>query len=280
MLPGVDGFSWSAGNLIFLGIFYTVALILAATMAFAIIRVVLDFKLRKSEIIRWQVDFEDLPARARACRHELTHEVKQRTCEIGFECGKCATHLLFLKARLAATPLSAQDPGDPARVFGFQMPLDRMYHRGHTWVRPEADGTFTVGLDDFGSRLVGGQNEVELPIMGSRLHANGTACQIRKNGIAIRILSPIDGEVIETNTSDAGWLLRLKPAEGTDTRHLLQGAEIRPWILREIERLEFALASEGVGLSLADGGEVVSDVPAAYPKADWAEVWSELFLAP
>jgi glycine cleavage system H lipoate-binding protein len=279
MLPGVDGFSWSAGNLIFLGVFYTVALIIAATTTYAVIRAILDFKLQKAEVIRWEADFEDLPVLARACRHELTREVKRRTCENGFECGKCPTHPVFLKARGEAAGTKIEQ-AEGEKVLGFEMPQDRFYHRGHTWVRPEPDGTLTVGLDDFGTRLLGTPDAVELPQIGARLRANGTACRVRKDGSSIRILSPVDGEVVEAATMETGWLLRLKPADGSNTRHLLQGAEIRPWIMREIERLEFALASEGVGLSLADGGEVVSDVPAAYPNAAWDGVWSEIFLEP
>jgi hypothetical protein len=37
---------------------------------------------------------------------------------------------------------------------------------------------------------------------------------------------------------------------------------------------------QGVGVSLADGGEVVRDVPAACPKANWPDIWSEMFLEP
>jgi glycine cleavage system H protein len=280
MFPGVDGFSWSAGNIIFLGIFYTVVLIIAATMIYAVVRAVLDIKLRKAEAIRWDADFEDLPIRARSCRHELAGEVRQRTCRNAFACGNCAEHSQFLKARAASAIPATPDPADAATIFGFELPLDRLYHRGHTWVRPDPDGTLMLGLDDFGSRLLGVPDNVELPAVGARLRANGTACIVLKNDATIRILSPVDGEVVEARTADAGWLLRVRPENGGDTRHLLQGHEVRPWILREMERLELALASEGVGLSLADGGEVVRDVPAACPGVDWPEVWGEMFLVP
>ena len=278
MFPGIYGFSWSAGNLIFLGAFYMVALTIATTFAFALTRAVLDFKRNKAEGIRWKADFENLPAGARACRHELTGEVKHRTCENAFACGECRKHPMFLKAREAAATLWVPDQSEAAQVFGLEMPLDRMYHRGHTWVQPKRDGTMLVGLDDFGLRLTGRPDAVALPPAGTRLQANGTACRISKGSSTIRILSPVDGEVVETHRFGRGWLLRLKPLEGCDTRHLLQGAEVRPWILREVERLQLALSAEGVGLSLADGGEVVSDVPSACPNADWPQIWSETFL--
>jgi hypothetical protein len=278
MLPGVDGFSWSTGNLIFLGAFFSVAAVIGVTVSFAVLRVIRDFRSQKTEKIRWEADFEDLPHNARACRHELTGEVKHRTCENGFECGHCGTHPVFLKAAAAAAKPHAEVQDVPS--LGLDMPADRMYHRGHTWVREEADGRLAVGIDDFAARLLGSTDVLELPSEGTRLHGNGTACVIRKGSAAIRVLSPVDGEVVETGGLAAGFLFRLRRVEETDTRHLLSGSEVRPWILREIERLQFALSPEGVGLSLADGGEIVRDLPAACPSADWRAVWGDLFLEP
>jgi glycine cleavage system H lipoate-binding protein len=278
MLPGVDGFSWSAGHVIFIGAFFTVAAVIGTTVILALMRVIRDFRSQKSESIRWKVDFQDLPVPARACRHQLTGEAAHRTCENGFECGCCSMHPVFLQARESAAAAAARQQG--SRPFGLEMPRDRMYHRGHTWVRPEADGQFVVGMDDFGARVLGRTDHVELPEKGALLHANGTACKIRKGSAAVRILSPLDGEVTETAAPDAGWLFKLKPVKDADTRHLLREDEVRPWILREIERLEFALSSGGVGLSLADGGEIVNDLPTACPGVNWQEIWRELFLEP
>ncbi|MCI0695110.1 hypothetical protein L0337_24255 [candidate division KSB1 bacterium] len=94
----------------------------------------------------------------------------------------------------------------------------------------------------------------------------------------MRVLSPVDGEVIETGGPDKGWYLRVKP-NGADEnmRHLLRGAEIRPWIMRELERLQLALAPEGIGMSLADGGVPVEDLSQGYPEADWDTVLGDMF---
>ncbi len=39
---------------------------------------------------------------------------------------------------------------------------------------------------------------VELPPPGTQLKANGTAFRVRKRGADVRVLSPVDGEVVET----------------------------------------------------------------------------------
>ena len=160
-------------------------------------------------------------------------------------------------------------------------PLDRYYHRGHTWARPEANGTLTIGLDDLGRRLLGQPDAIELPGPGAHIEANGTAFRLRKREADVRVLSPVDGEVVETGGMDRPYLLRVKPSgEFFDLRHLLSGWEVRPWLLREMERLQLALTMEGAQPSLADGGVPVADIARSYPQADWDAVCGEMFLEP
>jgi hypothetical protein len=76
-----------------------------------------------------------------------------------------------------------------------------------------------------------------------------------------------------------GWILKVKPDGGRlDTRHLLRGAEIRPWIAREMERLQAVLSPGNGALTMADGGVPVDDIAAGYPAADWDAVCAEIFL--
>jgi glycine cleavage system H lipoate-binding protein len=166
---------------------------------------------------------------------------------------------------------------------GMTFPLDRFYHRGHTWARVEPDGTVTVGLDDLGQRLLGVPDAVDLPKPGTPLSVNGTAFRVHKRDADVRVLSPVDGEVVETAPPDSDWLLRVKtPANRTtDFRHLLCGAEVRPWLMREMERLQLALSTQaGAAATLADGGVPVKDIAAAYPEANWDAVCGEMFLEP
>ncbi len=171
-------------------------------------------------------------------------------------------------------------PAEGGEICGMTFPLDRMYHRGHTWVRCESDGTVTVGLDELGSRLLGRPDQVVLPAAGSHVEVNGTALRIHKRGAEVRVLCPVDGEIIETGGPALGWYLKVRPAHAEDQafRHLLRGAEIRPWLMRELERLQLTLTAEGASPTLADGGVPVADLAAAYPNADWDAVCGEMFL--
>ena len=202
----------------------------------------------------------------------LTGEFKSRECPHAFDCRECETHPKLLEKH-PLVPVTEHEED----VFGMSFPLDRFYHRGHTWVHMETDGSMTVGLDDLGSRLLGTPDSVELPDPGTELHANGPAFRFRKRNADVRVLSPIDGRVLETGGSDKGWYLRVQP-RGFDVRHLLRGAEIRPWVMREMERLQLALAQEGAAPALADGGVPVADISAGYPETDWDAVCGEMFL--
>jgi len=276
MLPWNYGFHWNAGTLIFLGAFYTVLVVVAATVVNAALRSRRELKEHHEESIRWHSDFHDLPPADRVCRHVLTGEFRQRECPNAFDCRECETHARLI-ARRPPAPADSEE-----EVLGMSFPLDRLYHRGHTWARPEADGTVTIGLDDLGRRLLGAPDTVRLPEVGSHIQANGTAFHLAKRGADLAVLAPIDGEVIETGSADGDWLLRVKPdaADEPAFRHLLRGAEIRPWIGREMERLQLALTAEGAAPALADGGVPVADIAASYPEADWDAVCGEMFLRP
>jgi hypothetical protein len=274
MFPWNYGFEWNASHVIFLGAFYTVLVVVGTTVVSALVRSQRDLRARRDEDIRWRSEFEDLPAADRACRHVLTGEFKRRECPNAFDCRKCETH-----ARLIARNRVAAAEGED-EIFGMAFPLDRYYHRGHTWARPEADGTVTVGLDELASRLAGTPDMIELPRVGTQVRVNGPALRIHKRNTDVRVLSPVDGEVVEIGGPAKDWLLRVKPAaEGERAlRHLLRGAEIRPWLLREMERLQLALTMEGGSPALADGGVPVGDMAEACPAADWDAVYAEMFL--
>jgi glycine cleavage system H lipoate-binding protein len=275
MFPWVYEFRWTPYHLIFLGIFFSVIAVIFTTVGLALWRVTRNFAFSKAEAIQWKAEFEELPGAARVCRHELTGEVPSRTCHHDFDCRTCATHPVFLAQY---DPEQVNTPLSPV-VYGFNMPSDRMYHRGHTWMKKESDGTCTIGLDDFGTKLIGTPDAVDLPEVGARIQANGTAWHLRKGAAKLRILAPIDGQVVERGGPDQDWYLKVRSADPEhNTRHLLRGAEIRPWILREMERLQMSFPMENVGPTLADGGELAPDIWKQYPKVDWEGVWGEMFL--
>jgi hypothetical protein len=275
MFPWSPEFTWDAGHVAFFAGFYGVVLAIATSLLLAARRALSDVRLGRVPELAWHADFAELPAASRACRHQLTGEAPGRACDNGFDCRCCAAHPAFL-ARRAATP-STLIPGS---CFGLDMPPDRLYHRGHTWVRPEPDGSVTVGLDDLGRRLLGAPERIEGPAPGDRLRVNAPALRVKTRGTEVRVLSPVDGLVVESDGEGTAVTLRVKPEGELDTRHLLSAAEVRPWVLRELERLQRVAGSGEGGVALADGGELVADPGGALPPARFDALLGEMFLEP
>lgn len=275
MFPWVYEFHWTPFHIGFLLVFFTVFAVITSTLVKAFLRTRSDEQQDKFEAIQWHSDFGDLSPRARACRHELTGDVNKRTCDNEFNCRDCKVHPVLTAHRQSSSISHLFE----FEVLGFTMPPYRMYHRGHTWVQEEHDGTYKVGIDDFGDRLIGTPDHIDLPPVGTQLKVNGTGWRVKKGKATLRILSPIEGEVIEHGNVEDGWYLKVKADETKDvTSHLLKAHEIRPWITREMERLQISFATSGIGPTLADGGELVPGFHRFFPKADWDGVLGQMFL--
>ncbi|MBZ5682423.1 MAG: glycine cleavage system protein H [Acidobacteriia bacterium] len=168
------------------------------------------------------------------------------------------------------------------RDLGLNYPADRFYHRGHTWVRLEADGTLTIGLDELAEHLIGSPDFIKVPGVGSEIENNETAWRIEKNGTVIRVRAPIEGTVVGVGGPLEGRYLKIRPRRNPQDpatlRHLLRGAEVHGWLSRELERLQLQLRAPNTPPSLADGGVLVSGLMDAVPDADWNTVLADTFL--
>lgn len=278
MFPWNYGFAWDAGHSIFLGLFYAVVLVVFSTLALAAWRTYRAYFEKRAAAIVWHANFEDLPRSERSCRHAFTGELQGRVCERGFDCGECETHgkLVAVLEKRGAAPTLMQDLVDDS--LGVPIPLDRYYHRGHTWLKPEFDGTCTMGLDEIGRRVAAHPDFIELPAAGTELSAQSTAWRMHVHGAEVRVMSPIDGKVVESATGEKGWFLRIKPAQNATFCHLLRGREVVRWMTREMERVQLMVSESAAIPALADGGTPVDDFAAACPQADWRGITSAMFL--
>jgi glycine cleavage system H lipoate-binding protein len=258
MFPGVDGFEWTAGHLIFLGIFFAVLGVIAATVALACVRARRDAQAQRIEHIRWAGEFHDLPEAERACRHQISGKVKQRVCKLKFDCRVCETH---------------------PKLAGPEVPERRMYHRGHAWAEFADDGTVTIGLDQLGRSLIGTPDAIELPAVGSNLEVSGPAWRMKKNGTTVRILSPVEGEVLETSNGEESsqWYVKVRPSDQRTT-HLLRGQEVKTWNRRELDKLQALWATTQLGVTMADGGELAENLSESCPREQWEKALAAIFL--
>jgi len=268
MFPWVDGFHWSPGHIIFLSVFFAVVLTILSTFARAVWRTASDFRTHRATEMCWRWNFAELPETERRCRHQLAGRVSHRICDNAFDCRHC-----FQYENFAALPAKTR-----AWKVGVNSSNNLLYHRGHTWVRPENDGTLTVGLDELAHRLIGHPDSVQLPMKGSKIQSDGVAWRMMKNGHEIRVRAPIDGAVVSTGGGEDGWFLKLRPRDPADLRHLLRGAEVAGWLSGEIDRLQQQLSAPNAPHCLADGGTLMPELMDAMPAADWDTVLAAAFL--
>jgi len=114
------------------------------------------------------------------------------------------------------------------------IPSELKYTKSHEWVRIEGDGTVTVGISDHAQALLGDMVFVELPEPGTSLDAGEECAVVESVKAASDVYAPVTGEVVaanelledapETINTDAyndGWLLRIKLADETELKDLL-----------------------------------------------------------
>jgi len=272
MFPGIDGFHWTVGHVIFLSLFFAVVVTIATTVLSAVWRTARDFRTNQASEFCWKSTFAELPESDRRCRHELAGRVLSRTCDNAFDCRHCTKYSQF-----AVLPPSA-----PVHALGLDYSKDRFYHRGHTWVQPEQDGTVTIGLDELADHLVGNPDSIKMPSVGDAVEINQTAWRMKKNGSEIPVRAPIEGVVVRVGGPKEGWYLqlrpRLNPHDPATLRHLLRGPEVHGWLSRELERLQLQLRAPDTPPALADGGVLLPGLMDALPEADWDTVLADTFL--
>jgi hypothetical protein len=272
MFPGIDGFHWTVGHVVFLSLFFAIVVTILATVVSAAWRTAHDFRTNQAIELCWKADFAELPESDRRCRHELAGRVISRTCDNAFDCRHCSKYSQF-----AVLPARAS-----VHALGLNYSEDRFYHRGHTWVKPADDGTFTIGLDELADHLIGDPDSIKMPEMGTEIEINQTAWRMEKNGNEIRVRTPLEGTVVGVGGAKEGWYLkirtRLDPRDPATLRHLLKGPEVHGWLSRELERLQLQLRAPNTPPALADGGVLLPGLMDALPDSNWEAVLADTFL--
>jgi glycine cleavage system H protein len=114
------------------------------------------------------------------------------------------------------------------------IPAELRYADSHEWVRPEGDGTYTIGITEHAQELLGDMVYVELPDVGDTVAAGDEVAVAESVKAASDVYAPIGGEVIAINedledtpelvNSDAfgdGWLFKVKADDPSEFEAML-----------------------------------------------------------
>ena len=116
------------------------------------------------------------------------------------------------------------------------IPDDLKYTKSHEWVRDEGENIVAVGITDHAQELLGDLVFVELPEVGTELAAGGECAVVESVKAASDVYSPLDGEVVEANTTleDApeaineapyeNWIFKMKLNDASQLDDLLDAS--------------------------------------------------------
>lgn len=115
-----------------------------------------------------------------------------------------------------------------------ETPKDLKYTKTHEWVKPESDGTLTVGITDHAQDLMGDMVYIELPEVGRQVTAGKECAVVESVKAASDVYAPVSGEVVAANDAladapetvnkdphGAGWMFRIRPANKAEFDALL-----------------------------------------------------------
>jgi|SRR5215207_1659119 len=117
------------------------------------------------------------------------------------------------------------------------IPADLRYAKSHEWLKPESDGSVTIGITDYAQNSLGDITYVQTPKVGAALKAGETFGVVESVKAASDLYAPIAGTVLAVNSTldsapetvnqspyDKGWMLKLKPADAAAVNALLDAA--------------------------------------------------------
>jgi glycine cleavage system H lipoate-binding protein len=193
---------------------------------------------------------------------------------------------------VAPEPASAKVRVPAPATDWFALPMDRLFHRGHAWLKDEADGNVTIGLSDFAAKLVGPLSRISLPAIGSTVGQGEMAWRmVADDGRTVDMLSPVDGTIVDINpvvaasaaTAESdpygrGWLLKVRPSRLRANRiSLLSGQAARRWMDEVLVGLRGQLAPS-LGSLAQDGGAPLHGMARAIDPEHWDELAGAMLL--
>jgi glycine cleavage system H protein len=222
-----------------------------------------------------RIDFE----RAQVCIWMSAGLLTYKLCDHDFDCDSCPLDAA-MRGSLPEDPRreSLLTPCRDARAF----PEDRFYTAGHLWVRSVAgrdNRLLRCGIDAFAAALIGRCDQVGWEVSEQTLVQGATMCQIDIDLGLLTLGAPIRSVVVEGNLAlqnapdllvtepyEDGWIVELRAEDPSELDHLLAATTARANAQKDLQWFRRRVATQllsgvdAVGPSLADGGEIVSDL--------------------
>lgn len=177
-----------------------------------------------------------------------------------------------------------------------RIPQGIFFQKNHTWVYLGKNGEVKTGVDDFIFKVVGDVKIKTFKKPGEPIKKGELMAEMVAGDKRLNILSPISGEVIQTNylitdhqhinpddSYDNAWFYSLKPANWkAETSDFLLAEEASVWIKNELHRLKDFLnisiarySTEPTPVFLQEGGELNINPLAGMKREIWDDFQKE-----
>ena len=123
-----------------------------------------------------------------------------------------------------------------------EYPDDLRYTKEHEWARVEGN-VVRVGITDFAQDALGDVVYVDLPDVGTEVHAGQAFAEVESTKSVSDVFSPIEGSIVERNPLidehselvneqpyGDGWLVLLQPVDLAAVEGLLDAAAYRAFV--------------------------------------------------
>ena len=182
-----------------------------------------------------------------------------------------------------------------------KVPQGLLFSKNHTWAHLEMSGMAKVGLDDLLLHITGDVKFNNLKKPGDWVKKGDVNVEIDRNGKQLKVLAPISGEIINTNSAlnedpmavsqdpyGQGWVYKMKPSNWiaeTNAYYLAEDASRRAAM--ELDRFKDFLAvsmkkysAEPSLITLQDGGEIYDNPISELPSPYWQDFQKDFLNQP
>ena len=123
-----------------------------------------------------------------------------------------------------------------------EYPDDVRYTKEHEWIRAEGN-VVRVGITDFAQDALGDVVYVDLPDVGTNVHAGQAFAEVESTKSVSDVFSPVDGAIVERNPLvderpelvneqpyGDGWLVLVSPADPAAADALMTAEVYRSFV--------------------------------------------------
>jgi glycine cleavage system H protein len=236
-----------------------------------------------------------VPSGGEACVWMTAGVIRYRLCDRGFDCEHCILDAALQGRGTQATWTSGDWGPGGYRLF----PNDREFTAAHAWVQSLSSSSARMGVDALAAWLVSKIVGVRLPEKGAAIKRGEPMATLVADGGEVAVPSPVEGTVLARNDLvigcpelvgaapyGAGWLLEVGLPERASRKgpRLLSAADAEAQsrgqlhqFHRRVDALLNARASR-IGVTMADGGQPVTDPRAMLGSALYLKLVQELFV--